>query len=151
MRSSPSRRTRSGEPSGSGSSLESAAGTQYWRSRLPIGVPVPTRQSSSLSSRLSMASLPARHALIDDGVGDRFLQGLGRLPLAARADVAVAADLIDAPVDLDVVALGVAELDGQLAAGPAPSLEVDGNVVLAQPRAGAEDLVGRGHLEREVV
>src|SRR5438093_9737153 len=107
MRSSPSRRTRSGEPSGSGSSLESAAGTQYWRMRAPIGVPGPTRQRSSLSSRLSMAGLllarERRHALPVHGIGDGVLQRQGLPPFARRAHRAVATDLVDAPVDLEVV------------------------------------------------
>src|SRR6267142_2792860 len=103
-RSSPSRRTRSGEPSASGSSLESAAGTQYWRSTLPMAVPGPTRQSSSLSSRLSMASPrgDGRHALIDDGIRHGLLERLRRLPLGRRPHVTAGADLVDAPVDLDI-------------------------------------------------
>src|SRR5262245_42259825 len=123
MRSSPRRRTRSGEPPGSGSSLASAAGIQYWRTSLSMGVPGATRQSSSLSSRLSMASLhrrDRRHALMHDRVGDGLLERLRRLPFARRTHVTVAADLVDAPVDLDVVALGIPELDGELAARAAP-------------------------------
>ena len=40
----------------SGSSLDSTAGIQYSRMRAPMGVPGPIRQSSSLSSRLSMGA-----------------------------------------------------------------------------------------------
>jgi hypothetical protein len=50
--------------------------------------------------------------------------------------VAAGADLVDAPVDLDVVSLGIPELDGELAAGAPPSFEVDLHAVLAQPFAG---------------
>src|SRR3979409_821996 len=51
-----SSRTRTGSESGRGNSEASMAGSQYWRIRLPIGVPGPTRVTSSLSSLLSMAS-----------------------------------------------------------------------------------------------
>src|SRR5262245_46231608 len=54
---SPSSRTRTGAPSASGSSAETSAGIQYSRSSAPIGLPGPTRQSSSLSSPESMARL----------------------------------------------------------------------------------------------
>ena len=54
IRSSQSNRTRTGRPSASGSSSESRAGTQYSRMNLPIGVPGPTRVSSSFSSLFSM-------------------------------------------------------------------------------------------------
>ena len=47
IRFSPSSRTRSGGQSGEGSSSERSAGIQYWRIRLPIGVPGPTRQRIS--------------------------------------------------------------------------------------------------------
>jgi hypothetical protein len=53
---SPSSSTRTGSESGSASSEESMAGTQYSRIRLPMGVPGPTRVISSLSSCFSMAS-----------------------------------------------------------------------------------------------
>src|SRR5213594_956322 len=58
MRFSPRSRTRTGAPSRSGSSLVMRAGIQYWRSRSPVGVPRPTRQSSSLSSLESIALPP---------------------------------------------------------------------------------------------
>ena len=51
---SPRSRMRLGGLSGLGNSAAGRAGTQYWRISLPIGVPGPTRQSSSLSSWLSM-------------------------------------------------------------------------------------------------
>src|SRR5436309_14313025 len=92
-----------------------------------------------------------RQALTGYGVGDCVLQAAGRPPLAGRTRPAGRADLVDARVDLEVVAVGVAELDGELTAGAPPSLEDDGDVVLAQPGPGAEHLVGRAHLEREVI
>src|SRR4029453_10217754 len=57
MRFSPRSRTRTGAPSRSGSWLVMSAGIQYWRRRSPVGVPRPTRQSSSLSS-LESITLP---------------------------------------------------------------------------------------------
>src|SRR5262245_6846285 len=56
-RSSPSRRTFFGGPSGVGSAEEGRHGIQYWRIRSPIGVPGPTRHRSSLSSLESIAVL----------------------------------------------------------------------------------------------
>ena len=52
-------------------------------------------------------------------VGHRILQAAGALPLARRADLAVAADLIDAPVDLEPVIVGITKFDSDLTAGAA--------------------------------
>src|SRR2546427_2368599 len=79
-----------------------------------------------------------RQALTGHRVGDGVLQAARRPPLGRRTRPAGRADLVDAPVDLEVVAVGVAELDGELTAGAPPSLEDDGDVVLAQPGPGAE-------------
>src|SRR2546425_168715 len=152
---SPRSRTRSGEPPGSGSSLESAAGIQYSRISAPIGVPGPTRQRSSLSSRLSMRGLlrdvERGHALVLDGIRDRVFERQRLAPLARRTHAAVGADLVDAPVDLEVVTVRIRELDGELAARAPPSFEMNRHPLFPQPRAGAEDFVGRADLEREVI
>src|SRR3989442_9955870 len=55
-----------------------------------------------------------RHALTRDGVGDGVLQAARRPPLGRRTRPAGRADLVDAPVDLEVVAVGGAELHGGL-------------------------------------
>ena len=47
---------RTGGQSGSGNSSASSAGIQKRRKSSPMGVPGPVRVSSSLSSRVSMAS-----------------------------------------------------------------------------------------------
>ena len=57
IRFSPSSRTRRGGPSGSASSSERMAGSQYCRMRLPIGVPGPIRHRYSLSALLSIRSI----------------------------------------------------------------------------------------------
>ena len=64
---------------------------------------------------------------------------------------AVRADLVDAPVDFQVVAVRVLELDRELHAGAAAALEMDPHVVLAQVVARPQHLVQRGDLERDVV
>src|ERR1051325_4810344 len=156
IRFSPSSRTRSGEPSGSGSSLESAAGIQYWRISAPIGVPGPTRQRSSLSSRLSMRVPPLgdverRHPLAVHRIRDGVFERQRLAPLARRTHAPVGTDLIDAPVDLEVVAVGILELHGELAARAPSALEVDRHAVLVEPRARPEDFVRRADLEREVI
>src|SRR5262245_22697043 len=56
-RSSPRSRTFFGGQSGAGSSEEGMHGIQYWRRRLPMGVPRPTRHISSLSSLESIGVL----------------------------------------------------------------------------------------------
>src|SRR6266566_2763140 len=58
MRSSPRRRSRAGSPSGSGSSLESIAGSQKRRKTSPIGVCGPVCVMSSLSSLESIRQQP---------------------------------------------------------------------------------------------
>src|SRR5882724_4986497 len=55
MKSSPSSCTRRGSQSGAGSSSDKSAGSQNRLKAVPIGVPAPTRQISSLFSLDSMA------------------------------------------------------------------------------------------------
>src|SRR5882672_1271911 len=124
-----------------------STGAPKWPPNPPtLGAPRETRGAPR-----SHADRNRRHALTRHGIGDRVLQAARRPPLARGTRPAGRADLVDAPVDLEVVAVGVAELDGELTAGAPPSLEDDGDVVLAQPGPGAEDLVGRAHLECEVI
>src|SRR4029450_3703719 len=78
--------------------------------------------------------------LAGDRVGHRVLERARLPPLAGRPHLAGRADLVDAPVDLQIVAVGIAELDGDLAARPAPPLEHDRDAALAQPSAGVEHL-----------
>jgi hypothetical protein len=66
------------------------------------------------------------------GVGDGFFQRFYAVPLAGRTHPAIAADLIDAPVDFQGVIIRIAKLDGNLTAGAATSLEIDFRVVSAQ-------------------
>src|SRR4030095_17170917 len=84
-------------------------------------------------------------------VGDGFLECLRWPPLACRPHRALGADLVDVPVDLQVVAVRIGELDGDLASRSPPSLVVEGDAVLPQPRPRAEHLVDGADLEREVV
>jgi hypothetical protein len=73
------------------------------------------------------------------------------LPSTGRTHAAVAADLVDVPVDLQVVAVRIGELDRKLAAGAPAPLVVDRHVVLAQVLARPQHLVQRGDLERHVM
>jgi len=75
-----------------------------------------------------------------NGIRDGFFQGSDSVPFIRRPDAAVAADLIDAPVDFHGMIVGVAELYGDLAASAAASLEVDLRAMGAQPVARANDL-----------
>src|SRR5205085_938906 len=129
----------------------------------PIGVPGPTRQRSSLSSRLSMMCVldldrPWRsrsrewwHALPVHRVGDGVFQRERLAPFTWRAHGAVGADLIDAPVDLEVVAVGIAKLHGELTTRATAAFEHDRHAVVAQPGARTKHFVRRSDFEREVV
>ena len=86
-----------------------------------------------------------------DRIGDRVLENAHAFPLRGRADLPVAADLVDAPVDFEPVVVGIAELDRELAAGAAPALEIDRDAVAAQMVARAQHLVEGRHLEGEMV
>src|SRR4051812_46404620 len=73
-----------------------------------------------------------RRVLAAHRVRDRLLEGLRPLPFGGGPDMAFLADLVEAPVDLEPVPVGVTELDGDLAAGAAAAVEIDRHVVLAQ-------------------
>ena len=90
-------------------------------------------------------------ALAGYGVGDGVFQRAGLAPLAGRADGAVRADLIDEPVDLEIVAVRIREFHGDLTAGAPAALEVNRDPVFAEPGAGPEHFVEAAHLEGEVV
>src|SRR5262245_17469880 len=92
-----------------------------------------------------------RESLTGHRIGHRILERARLAPFAGGADPAVGPDLIDAPVDLQVIAVRVPKFHGNLASGPPPSLEDDRNASLSQPLPRLEDLVECGHLEREVV
>src|SRR6184192_3266717 len=124
----------------------------WWRPCIPSIRVTATATGGAERGRASGAvESQRRHALTHNRIGDRGLQRPRRLPLAGRAHLARRAHLIDAPVDFQVVAVRVAKLDGELAAGTAATLEDDRNVVLAQPRASAKHVVRRADLEGEVV
>jgi hypothetical protein len=72
-------------------------------------------------------------------VADGIRQVAGALPLARRADMAVAADLVDAPVDLEPVIVRIAKFDGDLTTGAAPAGKVDVDPVLAKMVVRARD------------
>src|SRR5262249_60032706 len=72
-------------------------------------------------------------------------------PLACRTRLTFATDLIDVPVDLEIVAVRVGELDGDLTASATATLEHDRHAVLTKPGTRAEHLVERPDLEGEVI
>ena len=65
--------------------------------------------------------------------------------------MAVAADLVDAPIDFEPVVVRVAELDRELAAGAPAALEIDRDPVPAQMVARPHDIVEAADLEGDVV
>src|SRR5215472_15383293 len=84
-------------------------------------------------------------------VGDRVFEAAGALPLACRANVAVTADLVDTPVDLEPMIVRIAEFDGDLTAGSTAAGEVDLRAMPAQMVVRAQDLVERRDLEGDMV
>src|SRR5882762_7200331 len=85
--------------------------------------------------------------LAADRVGDCLFEARNALPFGRRAHMPVAADLVDAPVDLQPVVVGIAEFDRELAPGATAPGEIDRNPVPPQMVAGADDLVEGGDLE----
>ncbi len=69
---------------------------------------------------------------------------LDAVPFVGRPHAAVAADLIDAPVNFQRMIIRVAKLDGDLAAGAAPAFEVDLGAAFAQAIARAQDFARVG-------
>ena len=63
----------------------------------------------------------------------------------------VAADLIDAPINLKPVIVRIAEFDRELTSGAPPPDEIDRDPVTAQMIARPDDLVEGGHLECDVI
>src|SRR5277367_450805 len=57
------------------------------------------------SLRMQQRAVLHRGVLPDDRVGDRGFQAGGAFPLLGRAHAAVTADLVDVPIDLQVVAV----------------------------------------------
>ena len=92
-----------------------------------------------------------RRVLTTDGIGDGVAEAVDAFPFARWPHGAIAADLIDAPIDLQPMPIGIAELDGDLAAGPAPPLEVDRHAMSAQMIARAQNLVERRNFECQMI
>lgn len=89
--------------------------------------------------------------LAGHGFGDSFLQGLHSMPFIGRADPAVASHLVRAPIDFNAMVVGIAKLDGDLAARPAAPLEIDGHLMGAQMIARANNLIEGGYLESKMM
>jgi hypothetical protein len=62
------------------------------------------------------------------------------MPFTGGPDPAIAADLIDAPVNFQRMIIRVAKLHGDLATGAAPAFEVDLRPMRAQAVARTDDL-----------
>src|SRR5262245_30957205 len=84
-------------------------------------------------------------------IGDRFLETARALPLAARADIPVAPDLVDPPIDLQTMIVGVTKLHRDLTAGSAPSGEIDRDTAAAQKIVRAQNFVQGRDLKGEVI
>src|SRR6185437_2083704 len=122
----------------------------------PTGSSRPRRtRSASPTARLSPRSFrfgERRLELLEKlGIGEvrvlaahrifhRVIEAVRPFPLVARPDMAVAADLVEAPIDFEPVAVGVAELDRDLHAGAAAALEIDLDLMLVKVNRGAQHL-----------
>src|SRR5579864_5442424 len=77
------------------------------RSTLPR--PAKGRGSLRAESLLQERRVLHRRVLAGDGIGDRRLEALRALPFRARPRSSLAADLIDAPINFEAMAVGIAE------------------------------------------
>src|SRR5437867_11485678 len=89
--------------------------------------------------------------LAGDRIGDRLFQAPDSLPFGGGTNMAVASDLIEAPIDFYAMMVGIEKLHGDLASRPAAPVERDRNLVLAQPISHAKDLFERPNLERDMM
>src|SRR5439155_1186656 len=101
--------------------------------------------------KLALRAIAQRGVLTLHRIGDRRVEAAHPFPFLLWPRSAIAADLVDAPIDLQAMAIGVAEFDGQLAAGAPATLEIDLDPVIAQVIAGPQDLLQRRDLEGDVV
>src|SRR5258708_4447008 len=113
---------------------------------------------SSATTGISERALPLQEGRVHErgvlaprGIRDRLLQALRPFPLGRRPRMTFAADLIEPPIDLEPVPVGISELDRDLATCAPPALEIDRNLLRAEEIAGAQHLVERAHLEGHVV
>src|SRR5512135_1229522 len=84
-------------------------------------------------------------------IGGRGFEGSNSFPLARGPDITAGADLVQSPVDLEAVAIGVEKFDRDLTSRPAPALEGDRRAVFAQPLARGKYFVEVPHFESNMV
>ena len=80
-----------------------------------------------------------------------FVERFYAMPLVRWPHAAVAADLIDTPVNFERMIVRVAKLHGDLTAGAAAAFKVDLGAAFTQAIARAKDFAERRHLESEVM
>lgn len=73
-------------------------------------------------------------------IRDGVLQGTRAMPFTCRADAAIAADLVDAPVYFQRIIVRIAKLDRDLTSSAAPPLKIDLRPKLAQAIARGDHL-----------
>src|SRR5207247_2653124 len=88
--------------------------------------------SGPVCSALDRRGIVQARILAAHRISDGVLQAAGTFPFAWRPDLAIAADLVDSPIDLQPVIVEIAKFDGYLAAGATPAGEVDLHSVPAQ-------------------
>lgn len=85
------------------------------------------------------------------GIGDGLLQRFYAIPLVGRPHAAIAAHLIDAPVNFQRVVVRVAKFHGDLAAGAPPAFKIDFSTVFAQAVAGVQNFGEGRNFEGKMV
>src|SRR5205823_6338124 len=108
---------------------------------------LPTRPSRKSPSPLERRRVEQRRILAAHRIDDRILDRTHALPFGGWPGRAVAADLIDPPIDFETVPIGVAEFDRDLAAGTPPTFEIDQHLAAAQMVSRPHHLVERRDLE----
>src|SRR5260221_7349141 len=91
--------------------------------------------------KLALRAIVQRGVLTTHRIGDRRIEAPHPFPFRLRPGPAIAADLVDAPIDFQAVAVGIAEFDGQLATGAPAALENDFDLAFAPGVAGAHHLL----------
>src|SRR5262249_12806662 len=110
-----------------------------------------TKRGSDLRETPGRDSFRKVSILPGHRIGNRFVQRSYAVPFAGGPDAAIAADLIDAPVNFQRMIIRVTKLHGDLATGTPPAFEVDLRAMRAQPVARVDDLCQGRDLESEMV
>ena len=90
-------------------------------------------------------------ALSQGRISNRRFESFDPLPFTSEPDITVGSYLIQAPVDLKAMAIGIEKLDCDLTAGPAAAFECDCDTPFAQPLARGKHFVNGRYFESNMM